>query len=213
VAEQRVFVKIRSFASRNRVALRNWVERDKLRPVVVTSPHPPDECLRRLAKVTTDRKSGWYLDWRTATLPDPLFHGEVGPRGVRVGLFTQVVSRGGVRAWFDARIDPAPGGGTILTGTVGLPSGPETAELKLQFAAFLAVGVVAAFVFGVVMAASGHFNLGVGMAIAVPVIAVLTLLASGGYDPGRRLEAAAGPIPVLMRKINDVLGSTSAFPR
>jgi hypothetical protein len=212
VAEQRVSVTSRSFDSRNRVALHNWVKRDKVRPVVVTSPHPPDECLRRLAKVTTDRRSGWYLDWRTATLPDPLFHGEVGPEGVRVGLFTHVVSRGGVRAWFDARVDAAPGGGTILTGTAGLPSAPERATQTLQFVAFLAVGAVVAFVFGVVMAASGRFNFGVGVAIVVPVIAALTLLASGGYDPGPRLEAAEGPIPGLLRKINDVLDSTSAFP-
>jgi hypothetical protein len=212
VAEQKVSVKIRSFVSRNRVALHNWVERDKVRPVVVTSPHPPDECLRRLVKVTTDRKSGWYLDWRTAPLPDPLFHGEVGPSGVRVAPFTEVGRSGGVRTWFDARVDPAPGDGTILTGVVGSPSAQKMAMTKMQLAAFWAAAVVVSFIIGVAIAVSGHFNFWVGMAIVVPVIAVFSLIVSGAYDLGPRLEAAEGSIPGLLQKVNDVLDSTSAFP-
>lgn len=198
---------IRSFVSRNRVALHNYVERDKLRPIVVTSPHPPEECLRRLAKVTTDRKSGWYLDWRTATLPDPLFHGEVGPRGIRVGLFAEVGRSGGVRAWFDAQAVPAPGGGTTLTGTVGSTSAQQRATGNLMVVAIWSAVPVIAFVVGVAIAASGHFNFWVGMAIVVPVIAVFALIVSGAYDIGPRLEAAEGPIPRLLRKINDVLDS------
>ena len=189
---------ISSFVSRNRVALHNYVERDKLRPIVVTSPHPPEECLRRLAKVTTDRKSGWYLDWRTATLPDPLFHGVVGPRGIRVGLFAEVGRRGGVRAWFDAQAVPAPGGGTTLTGTIGSTSAQANATAAVAYVGFWAVAGVVSFV--------------VRMAIVVPVIAALALIVSGAYDIGPRLEAAEGPSPGLSRKINDVLESTSASP-
>jgi hypothetical protein len=163
--------------------------------------------LRLLAKVTTDRKSGWYLDWRTATLPDPLFHGEVGPRGIRVGLFAEVGSRGGVRAWFDAQIATAPGGGTTLTGTIGSTSAQQRATGNLMVVAVWSAVPVVAFVVGVAIAASGHFNFWVGMAIVVPVIAAFALIVSGAYDIGPRLEAAEGPIPALLRKINDVLDS------
>jgi hypothetical protein len=201
-------VTIRSFVSRNRVALHNYVERDKLRPVVVTSPYPPEECLRRLAKVTTDRKSGWYLDWRTATLPDPLFHGAVGPRGIRVSLFSEAGRRGGPLAWFDAQIATAPEGGTALTGTVGSPSAQATAMATVAFVGFWAVAGVVSFVVGIVIAASGHFNAGVGVAIGLPVLLVLSLLAGRGYHPGPGLVPAEAPVPRLLRKIKDVLDST-----
>jgi hypothetical protein len=49
------------------------------RPVAVSSPHNPDECFRRLVKVTTDRGDSWYLSPKTAMLPDPLSHGEILP--------------------------------------------------------------------------------------------------------------------------------------
>jgi hypothetical protein len=201
-----------AFVSRNRVALRNWVERDRLRPVVVTSPHPQEECLRRLAKVTTGRKSGWYLDSRTATLPDPLFHGEVGPSAIRIMRFHEVNRRNGPSAWFEARPDPALEGGTTLTGTVGLPSGPSRAIGGAALLALLAVGGVVSFVVGVVIAASGHFNGGTGVAIGLPVLIVLSLLAGRGYDRGPGLRKGEDPIPALLRQINDVLDSTSAFP-
>jgi hypothetical protein len=209
---QRDSVTIRAFVARNRLVLQNWVTRDNLRPVVVTSPHTPDECLRRLAKVTTGRKSGWYLDWRTATMPDPLFHGEVGPSGIRVALFSQVSRRGGPGAWFDALVVPVPEGGTALTGTVGLPTAEAKATLGLVLIAFWAVAAVASFVIGVVITASGHFHIQVGLAIGLPVLFMLSLLAARGYHPGPGLEPAEPPIPRLLGKINGVLDSTSAFP-
>ncbi|MGD0699148.1 MAG: hypothetical protein ABSA02_04605 [Trebonia sp.] len=153
-----------------------------------------------------------YLDWRTATLPDPLFHGEVGQRGVRLGLFTQAQRRGGVRAWFEAQVAPATGGGSTLTGTVGSPSARQAAMGNLIVVAFWVAAPVVAFAIGVAIAASGHFNFWVGMAVGVPVIAVFALIVSGAYDLGPRLEAAEGPVPGLPRKIDDVLDSTSASP-
>ncbi len=193
-------------------ALHEWIERDMLRRVVVTSPHPPQECLRRLAKVTTGRKSDWHLDWRTATLPDPLFHGEVGPSGVHIALFTEVTTGGPqswVRAWFDARVDPAPEGGTVLAGTIGSPSAQARAVLSLVFMAFWAGMALFSLVIGTVIAASGHFNMGVGAAIVLPVLVTLAILASRGNSG---LEAAEDPIPGLLRKIDGVLDATSAFP-
>jgi len=193
-------------------ALRNWMERDMLRRVVVTSPHPPQECLRRLAEVTTGRKSDWHLDWRTATLPDPLFHGAVGPPGVRIALFTEVTTGGpgtGVRAWFDAQVNPAPDGGTVLTGTVGSPSARARAALSLAFIVSWAGMALLSLLIGAVIAASGHFNTGTGAAIALPVIVTFAVLAS---RRGNGPEAAEDPIPRLLRKIDGVLDATSAFP-
>ena len=56
------------------------------RPVAVSSPHNPDECFRRLAKVTTDRGDSWYLSPKTAMLPDPLSRGEVRSSWIQVAL-------------------------------------------------------------------------------------------------------------------------------
>jgi hypothetical protein len=207
VAEQKV-----SGASRWS-ALRDGIKRDKRRPVIVTSPHPPDECLRRLVKVTTYRRDRWYSDWRTATLPDPIFQGEVWPTGVRLALFTAVIagSIGTPGAWLNARIDPAPEGGTTLTGTVGSPGATATAVMSLvALMIWFGVGVFS-FVIGVVITASGHFNPGVGVAIALPVLVVIAALAGRGYKPGPGAEAEEAPIPGLLRKINSVLDSTSAF--
>jgi hypothetical protein len=78
--------------------------------------------------------------------------------------------------------------------------------------AFWAAATVLSFVIGVVIAASGHFNMGVGMAIALPVIVVFALLASRGHAPGPGPGAPEAPVPGLLRKINDVLDSTSAVP-
>ena len=72
------------------------------------------------------------------------------------------------------------------------------------------VGVFS-FVIGVVITASGHFNPGVGVAIALPVLVVIAALAGRGYKPGPGVEAEEAPIPGLLRKINSVLDSTSAF--
>jgi hypothetical protein len=82
----------------------------------------------------------------------------------------------------------------------------------LQFLGFLTVAGVVAFVTGIVIAVSGHFSGGVGVAIGLPVLVVLSLLAGRGHHPGPGLAAAEPPIPRLLRKINDVLDSTSAFP-
>jgi hypothetical protein len=131
-------------------ALRDGIKRGNRRPVVVTSPHPPEECLRRLAKVTPD-------------------------------------------------------GGTTLTGTVGVPGvwvGPV-------------VGLVALVIWtgvAVVIAASGHLIPGVGVAIALPVLVLIAILADRARKPDPGAERKEAPTPALLRKINSVLDSTSVFP-
>ncbi len=188
-------------------ALRDDITRGKRRPVVLMSPHSPDECLRRLAKVTTYRRDRWYSDWRTATRPDPLFQGELWPTGLRLALFTAVMA-GKTRGYgtrFDARIDPAPGGGTTLTGTVGVPgawAGPVVGLVALVIWIGLAV----------VISASGHLIPGVGVAIALAVFVLMAILVARARQPDPGAERKEAPTPALLRKINSVLDSTSVFP-
>ncbi len=195
-------------------ALRDDITRDKRRPVVVTSPHSPDECLRRLAKVTTYRRDRWYSDWRTATRPDPLFQGELWPSGLRLALFTEEMAgiTGGYGARFEARIDPASEGGTTFTGTIGSPGSAATAVMSLVVLMIVCGLGVFSVVIGVVITASGHFNPGVGVAIALPVLVLMAALAGRDYKPGPGVEPKEAPIPGLLREINRVLDSTSVFP-
>lgn len=188
--------------------LRRRVERDKVRAVEVTSPFPPGECVRRLAQVTTTRKEGWYLDPRTATRGDPLFHGTVEPSRVRIGSFTDTLTRHGREnpVWLDARVDPGPDGGTVLAGTVGSRTAPANAVLSLVFMAVFAGLALFFLVIGLVIAASGHFNLGVGAAIGVPVIGAAAIFASRGAIT---LEGE-GRVSPLLRTVSDVLDATSA---
>ena len=163
--------------------------------------------MRRLAQVTTARKEGWYLDARTATRPDPLFHGTVESSRVRIGLFPDMLGRYGRQhpVWFDVRVDPCPDGGTVLVGTAGSRTAPPNAVLSLVVIAVFAALALFSLVIGVVIAASGHFNLGVGAAIVIPVIVAAAIAASRGdftlKDEGR--------IPPLLRTICGVLDATS----
>jgi hypothetical protein len=184
-----------------------------IRPVVVTSPHPPRECARRLAAVTTGSRSGWLLSARTATLPDPLFVGDVGSSVVRVALFSAVGGRSGRSscAWFDALLDPTPAGGTALTGTIGNRSA-ESARAKAVLS-LVVVAVLAGLglffpVLGIVIAASGHFNAGAGVAIGLPILFGVSLLAARGSNA---LPAELDPVPALLEKIDRVLDATSDY--
>ena len=191
------------------MGLAAWVERDKVRPVEVTSPLPPDECVRRLARVTTSRMAGgWYLDWRTATRPDPLFNGTVEPSRVCIRSFRDTQGRYGQEnpVWFDVRVDPGPDGGTVLAGTAGSRSDPRNSVLGLAVLAVFAVLGLVFFIIGIVIAASGHFNLGVAAAIGVPVLVAFSILVSRDQltwkDEGR--------VPPLLRAVCGVLDATWA---
>jgi hypothetical protein len=186
-----------------------WVERDKIRAVELTSPFPPDDCMQRLAQVTTSRK-GWYLDTRTAPLPYPLFHGTVEPQGVRICLFSEITARYGWqnRVWLDVRVVPGLDGGTVLAGTAGSRTAPANAVLSLVFTAVFAGLALFSFVIGVVITASGHFNFGVGAAIAIPVIvaaAIVTARSAFTFkDEGR--------VPSFLRTVCGVLDATFVCP-
>lgn len=96
-----------------------WLAGSDPRPVVLSSPHPADECLRRLKKVTTKRGPSWYLDPRTAGLPEPRLRGEVGAARILVTR-SAMGSRGdGHLPWLDGRLEPDANGGARLTGLAG----------------------------------------------------------------------------------------------
>jgi hypothetical protein len=191
----------------NKSAIRAWIERDKIRAVEVISPLPPDECVRRLARLTTTRRESWYMDPRTATRPDPVFHGTVEPSRVRIGLFPDMLGRRRHEdpVWLDVRVDPGPGGGTVLAGTAGSRTAPARAVLSLVFVAVFAALAVFFFVLGVVITASGHFNLAAGAAIGVPVIGALSALAARG-DITMEGE---GRVPPLLRRVRGALDAES----
>lgn len=91
----------------------------------------------------------------------------VEPSRVRIGLFPDMLGRYGRQhpVRFDVRVDPGPDGGAVLAGTVGSRTAPMNAVLSLVFIAVFAGLALSSLVIGVVIAASGHFNLGVGAAI------------------------------------------------
>ncbi|HUN38320.1 MAG TPA: hypothetical protein VMU95_40530 [Trebonia sp.] len=196
--------------SLSKSALRTWIDREKIRTVEVASPLPPDECVRRLAKATTHRKNGWYLDSRTATLPDPLFHGTVDASQVHIALFQDMLSRSGSQhpVWFDAEVGPGPDGGTVLLGTVGSAAASGNAVAGLLFLGAWAVLAVFFFVLGIVQTALGHFNLGVGAAIGIPVLVAFSILVARD-SPAPKGE---GRIPQLLRAIYGLLNATPPFP-
>jgi hypothetical protein len=179
------------------------------RLVVVSSPHDPQECFRRLAKVTTDRGGGWYLDPKTAMLPDPRFRGEVGSSWLRVARFRDASRRqGGLMAVLDASIEPVPGGGTTLRGTVG--PARNNAPTMLAFAAIFATIGVGLFVGGVVDIARGHF---VNSLPFVLIPCGLIAFAIFVVAPGKRMVGVMlENIFALLTDVTQLLDATSTFP-
>ena len=112
-------------------------------PVVMSSPHPQQECMRRLAAVTSMRGDVlWYLDPKTARRPDPLLHGYTGKWSIQVDDWEESRSQYGYPSLLEAELHPAPDGGTMLKGQV-------SPGLNARVAGFtgLAVAVIIPFVF------------------------------------------------------------------
>jgi hypothetical protein len=107
-----------------RASVRSWSARTSPRPVVLSSPYPVEECLRRLAQVTTKRTiTSWYLDTKTAVLRNPRFWGDVSPDGITIVEFEHASERASYSPQLCVRPEPAAGGGTTLTGTIGMALG------------------------------------------------------------------------------------------
>lgn len=174
------------------------------RPVVLSSPYPPGECLRRLTMVTTKRSAAsWYIDPRTVGRAEPRFRGDIGPSRIFVARFADVAGRNSFAPWLDARLESAAGGGSTLTGTIGLH--PAVRAFIPVFAGVAGLMAVAALAGGVRLLVSGHLS---GL-----VPAVLAPLAAAALSAG--LRAASLRLPQrsageLIREISEVLGPAAA---
>jgi hypothetical protein len=180
---------------------RDWLaESFHPRHVVLSSPHPLQECCARLAAVTTPRiRDRYYLDPRTAGRADPLLTGAVGATWVRVGLFR--TSPRGFKPVLKCRVEQASGGGTILTGTVGPGSAPSALLPVLLVASAIAfMGVVAA---GCVQLALGHAR-GIFLFFGALIIPVLCM---GLIVAGRK--QVEREVPMLLEQVNQVLESAA----
>jgi len=131
-----------------RASVRSWSARTSPRPVVLSSPYPVEECLRRLAQVTTKRTTtSWYLDTKTAVLPNPRFWGDISPSGITIVEFEDASGRASYSPQLCVRPEPAAGGGTTLTGTIGMEPYKKdvtrvmTVGACLMCLAFIAVGI------------------------------------------------------------------------
>ena len=113
------------------------------RTAVIASPLPPAECGRRLAAATRRAPPGGYLGWLVARGPKPRLVGDISPSLLRVAMRPRNRRS---QPWFEGVITPSPDGGTIVRGTVGLPSS--------SLVTMRAFSVMVAFVV-VVMTAAG----------------------------------------------------------
>jgi hypothetical protein len=170
----------------------------RLGPVILSSPYPVDECVRRLAAVTTMRSAtSWYLDPRTVGLPEPRFRGEVSPSRI---LVARCAGRDGFAPMLDARLEPSADGGTRLTGTTGLR--PSVRTFRRVFAGVCGLIAVASLAGGIHLLVSGHLA-GLGPAVLVPLL--MAALAGSHEVACRRLPARQSG--VLIADISEILGS------
>jgi hypothetical protein len=102
---------------RTRVGLVRWFGAFSPRAVEFASPLPPDECSRRL-RAATIAKRPTLRQLVTARATSPL-EGDVGPDRIRVARPPRGRRE---QLWFEGAISPAPHGGSVLRGSVGLPA-------------------------------------------------------------------------------------------
>ncbi len=166
-------------------------------PVLLSSPHPVDECARRLAEVTTSRGSGWYLDSRTAGLPDPLFRGTVGQSWISVARFREANGRNSFVPWLQGHMEPSADGGTRVAGRVG----PQPVARVMVAITAVVLGLMSAAVLaaGLAQAAAGHF---IGLPIVLVPLGIAAapvgVIAAGQVSVQRE-------IPRLITAVNGVL--------
>lgn len=177
-----------------------WPARIRPRPVVLSSSHPPGECLRRLATVTTRRgATSWHLDPQNAGRPAPRLRGDVGPSRIFVARFQDASGRNSFAPWLDARPEPAAGGGTALTGKIGLH--PNVAWLIPVMAGFFGLAALAGPAGGIALLIHGELR---GLPLVLVPLALATLMVGINVAGLRSLERN---IPRLIQEMNGVLGS------
>lgn len=183
---------------------RRWLERFRPRHVTLTSPYPVDDCLRRLATVTTRRRAtSWYLDSRTVGRAEPRLLGDVGRSRIFVARWQDTTGRNSFTPWLDARPEPAAAGGTTLTGSIGLNPAAGGLIQAVDWGSGLIV--LAAIAGGISLLARGDLS---GL---VFVLGPLALAAFGTGLNAVGLRSLERDLPKLIQEINGLLDSTATF--
>jgi hypothetical protein len=178
-----------------------WMRSFRPAEVALTSPYSPDECCHRLAEVTSARGfSSWHLDLRNTGRHEPVLRGDVSPSRFLVADFESASSRNSFAPWLDLRPEPDAGGGTVLTGTIGLADG---SRLLLPLLALIGLVITVGALAGTIgEVASGHLA-GLGF-LVIPVLTIGFLagvLALGRWSLRRE-------IPILLRDLEKILATT-----
>jgi hypothetical protein len=193
-----------SSAGRALVALRGLPAEFRPQPVELSSPHPPQECVERLAKVTTARGTGWLLNPKTAGLPEPRLRGEVGVHAIRVARFRDSVGRNNFVPWLNLKIEPDGRGGAVLTGTVGpwLGASAFVGALTMIWSCMALAGLIAG---SATLAATGS-------ARALPVLLVPVFVGAVGVLV---LVVCRNSLPrqvsALLLEVIDILGASPSM--
>jgi hypothetical protein len=186
-------------------AVRSWSVGTRPRPVVFSSPYPAEECLQRLSQATTERTpTSWYLDARTAALSRPRFWGEVSSSGISIVEFEGASRRASYAPRLCVRLEPAAaGGGTTLTGTIGMESYSKdvirvaTVGAGLLSTAFIAVGIA--------ILVGGHLTGLLFLLVPLFMVGFFVSLSTRG------LPFLAEHITTLIEDANRTLGSTAVL--
>ena len=163
------------------------------RQVVLSSPHPPAECGRRLEAVTGRRLFG-----RNDGLT---LQGRVCPALIRVAIRQPAGTRNSVMAWFIGRIEQGPDGGTLVAGTIG----PDEAS-QAVFAAVSGVWallVPTMLAVGVASLVSGHPELPF---LLIPIAFVAVYVGMLVILPAK----AQREVQQLLDELNMILDSSAA---
>jgi hypothetical protein len=183
---------------------RSWLAGFRSRPVALSSPYPAEECIRRLAAVTTRRgATSWYLDPRTVGLPTPRLSGDVGLSRIVVARWEDANGRGSFTPWLNVQLEPPAGGGATLRGMIGLH--PAMGGFMPVFAVVSAVLLVTLMAGGTGLLVHGDPK---GLVFVLMPLA-LAAFGAGIFIAGlRSLERG---IPKLIQEMNGILDSTATF--
>jgi hypothetical protein len=167
---------------------------------VITSPFPPDECVRRLQAVTAGSLMSGYLGAIFTGRPRPRLCGRVGP--ARVRLSRQSSGEGVIR--FNGTVEQAPDGGTILRGTIAPPPTSLPVLLVILAAWSLIIPVVLASGISFLIAGHPHQAL---PDLLVPGIMLAFYVIFVAFTP-RQIRSQAER---LLDELSEILGSTATM--
>jgi hypothetical protein len=141
-------------------------------PVVFVSPLPQGECLERFRDTTERQGSLWHLSGTNIGKKAPRFRGRADSE-LHIAQFEETLGRNSFVPFLDARIEPTPGGGTEINGSIGLGGSVRS---------FLCVSyrrrndLTALLVVGVVQLAQGQLSPGIPFVVGVIAFVVFRLL-------------------------------------